>query len=187
MADQSGSLSGRPDTSSHPGPAALFTQEWTKMAVFVRSPSMSDKQFSFTLEQQEDYAFLVRFDDGLPALLTDEPPPLGKNSGPNPSRLLAASVANCLSASLLFSLRKFKNQSGPIKTTATTHIDRNGSGRLRVAKMDVLIQLDANAADLAHLDRALAQFEDFCVVTQSVREGFAVDVEVQDRTGQRLK
>ena len=60
---------------------------------------MSDtQQFSFTLEQQEDFAFLIRFDKDLPPLLADEPPPLGKDAGPNPSRLLAASVANCLSA-----------------------------------------------------------------------------------------
>ena len=73
---------------------------------------MSDtQQFSFTLEQQEDFAFLIRFDQDIPPLLSDEPPPLGKDAGPNPSRLLAASVANCLSASLLFALRKFRSLS----------------------------------------------------------------------------
>ncbi len=144
-------------------------------------------QFSFTLEQQEDYAFLVRFDGGLPPLLTDEPPPLGKNAGPNPARLLAASVANCLSASLLFSLRKFKNQPGPIKTTATTRMERNAEGRMRVANVSVEIQVDADAEILEHLDRALAQFEDFCVVTESVRSGFPVAVKVLDRSGKVLK
>ena len=55
---------------------------------------MSDtQQFSFTLEQQEDFAFLIRFDKDIPPLLADEPPPLGKDAGPNPSRLLAAASA----------------------------------------------------------------------------------------------
>lgn len=148
---------------------------------------MSESSFTFTLEQHKDYEFLVRFDNGLPTLLTDEPPPLGHNSGPNPSRLLAASVANCLSASLLFSLRKFKNNPGPITTTATTHIERNDAGRLRVARVDVVIDIDADADSLDHLERALAQFEDFCVVTQSVRSGFEVDLTVRDRSGKLLK
>ena len=33
------------------------------------------------------------------------------------------------------------------------------------------------------LERALAQFEDFCVVTQSVRAAFPVDVRVLDSAG----
>ncbi len=144
-------------------------------------------QLTITLEQQQDYAFLVRFDGDLAPLLTDEPPPLGSNGGPNPERLLAASVANCLSASLLFALRKFKNRPGPIRTTASTNVERNAQGRLRIAGIRVDIQVDADAESLEHLDRALAQFEDFCVVTQSVRSGFAVDLTVRDRAGKLLK
>ncbi|MCM2306393.1 MAG: OsmC family protein [Sulfuritalea sp.] len=149
---------------------------------------MSDtQQFSFSLEQQEDFAFLIRFDQDIPPLLTDEPPPLGKDAGPNPSRLLAASVANCLSASLLFALRKFKNNPGPITTVVTTHLDRNEAKRLRVGSVDVVIQVDAPADSLEHLDRVLDQFEDFCVVTQSVRSGFPVNVSVRDGAGKVLK
>jgi len=99
---------------------------------------MSDPQFSFTLEQQEDYAFLVRFDNDLPALLTDEPPPLGQNVGPNPSRLIAAGVANCLGASLLFALRKFKNEPGRVTVTVTAQMGRNEQKRLRIARMDAI-------------------------------------------------
>ncbi|MBI5901726.1 MAG: OsmC family protein [Rhodocyclales bacterium] len=149
---------------------------------------MSDtQQFSFTLEQQEDFAFLIRFDQDIPPLLTDEPPLLGHNAGPNPSRLLAASVANCLSASLLFALRKFKNNPGPITTVVTAHMERNEAKRLRVGSVDVAIRFDSPADSMEHLDRVLGQFEDFCVVTQSVRSGFPVNVSVRDGSGKVLK
>jgi uncharacterized OsmC-like protein len=149
---------------------------------------MSDtQQFSFTLEQQDDFAFLIRFDQSIPPLLTDEPEPLGKNSGPNPSRLLAAGVANCLSASLLFALRKFKNNPGPLTANVTTWMTRNEDNRLRVGGVDVGIQIDSPADCLDQLDRAIATFEDFCVVTQSVRTGFPVNVTVRDRDGKILK
>ena len=149
---------------------------------------MSDtQQFTFTLEQQDDFAFLIRFDQDIPPLLTDEPPPLGHDAGPNPSRLLAASVANCLAASLLFALRKFKNNPGPITTMVTAHMERNEEKRLRVGRVDVMIQVDSPADSLEHLDRVLAQFEDFCIVTQSVRNGFPVNVMVRDGAGRVLK
>ncbi len=144
------------------------------------------QQFSFTLEQQEDYAFLVRFDNDLPPLQTDEPAPLGKGTGPNPSRLLAASIANCLSASLLFALRKFKNLPGLIVTTVTAQMERNPQGRLRVGSVSVSIQIGSPAHTLNHLERALEQFEDFCVVTQSVREGIPIEVRVSDSAGTLL-
>lgn len=146
-----------------------------------------DQQFSFTLEQQEDYAFLIRFDNDLPPLLADEPAPLGKGAGPNPARLLVASVANCLSASLLFALRKFKNLPGPIVTSVTARMERNAQGRLRVGGVSVSIQIDSPAHTINHLDRALEQFEDFCVVTQSVRAGIPVEVTVRDSSGAVLK
>lgn len=65
--------------------------------------------FSLTLERVGNYEFETRFDlEHLPPILLDEPPPLGSNRGPNASRMLAAPVGNCLSASLLFCLEKSK-------------------------------------------------------------------------------
>lgn len=71
---------------------------------------MSDEQsFELSLEQVEDFEFRVRFDGTvIKDLATDEPPPQGHDAGPDPARLLLAAVANCLAASLLFSLRKFR-------------------------------------------------------------------------------
>ncbi|EIL90366.1 OsmC family protein [Rhodanobacter fulvus Jip2] len=149
---------------------------------------MSETQaFTLTLTQESDYVFRIEFDDtAIPALHTDESAPLGNDSGPNPSRMLVAAVANCLSASLLFSLRKYKNTPGTIVTRARATLERNEQKRLRVAHIDVVIELPDAAADYAQIERLLQQFENFCVVTESVRHGVAVDVSVRDRNGATL-
>ena len=141
-------------------------------------------QISISLEQQGDYEFRIRFDGAAyEDLITDEPPPLGGDHGPNPSRLLLAAVANCLSASLLFALRKFKNQPGALRATATASTERDADGRWRIPRAQVVLHLAEPAAQYQNLDRILAQFENFCVVTQSVRAGVAVAVRVCDAKG----
>jgi len=145
------------------------------------------QQFSITVQQESDYVFRIAFDDTeIPDLLTDEPPPLGDNSGPNPSRMLLASVANCLSASLLFALRKFKNTPGTLTSRATATLGRNADGRLRVDHIDVTLHLPGDPSDYQQLERVLAQFENFCVVTESVRAGVSVSVRVEDGQGASL-
>jgi organic hydroperoxide reductase OsmC/OhrA len=142
------------------------------------------QQFTLTLTQESDYVFRIAFDDtAIPSLHTDESAPLGGDSGPNPSRMLVAAVANCLSASLLFSLRKYKNTPGTIVTRATARLERNEQKRLRVAHIDVAIELPDAAADYAQIERLLEQFENFCVVTESVRQGVEVNVSVRDGAG----
>lgn len=144
---------------------------------------MSDTQFTITLTQQQNYQFLVDFGEAIPDLLTDEGAPLGEDAGPNPSRLLAAGVANCLAASLLFALKKFKNQPEPLSAKATVSMARNEQGQLRIGHIAVALQIGNAKAEVAQLERILAQFEDFCVVTQSVRGGLPVSVEVRDGEG----
>ncbi|MCK9539692.1 OsmC family protein, partial [Dokdonella sp.] len=94
---------------------------------------MSETQeFSLTLTQEQDFTFRIRFDDTqIPDLHTDEPPPLGGDAGPNPSRLLVTAVANCLAASLLFSLRKFRNSPATIIARARATLERNEQNRPR--------------------------------------------------------
>ncbi len=146
---------------------------------------MSDTEsITLTLTQESDYSFRVTFDGtSMPALLTDETPPIGRGAGPDPTRLLAASIGNCLSSSILFALRKFKNQPGTIVTRVRAEHARNPRGRLRVARVSVEIQLPEAAASYAQIERILAQFEDFCTVTESVRAGVPVEVSVRDASG----
>jgi uncharacterized OsmC-like protein len=146
---------------------------------------MSDSpDIRIVLEQEGPYAFKVNFEGSdLEALHTDEPAPLGAGSGPNPSALLLAGVANCLSASLLFALRKFKNDPGPIRAEIVSRRERNAEGRWRIPRAEVTIRLSDKAVDLEHFDRVLAQFEQYCVVTQSVRDGVEVAVRIVDADG----
>jgi organic hydroperoxide reductase OsmC/OhrA len=51
----------------------------------------------------------------------------------------------------------------------------------------VRLELGRPAAELEHLERVLAQFEAFCTVSMSVRQGIAIHVQVQDATGAVLK
>ena len=147
----------------------------------------SPESISIVLEQEHDYSFRIRFEGTAAAdLLTDEPEPLGGGSGPNPSRVLLAAIANCLVASLLFALRKFKNAPGTLRAVATTQLVRNEAGRWRIPRATVSLQLGGDTSALTQLPRVLEQFEEFCVVTQSVRQGIAVDVEVVDQHGTLL-
>jgi uncharacterized OsmC-like protein len=139
------------------------------------------------LAQVRDFQFEITFTPGAAPLLADESPPVGTGAGPSPLQLLTAAVGNCLSASLLFALRKYKQSPEPLRTHAEAHVGRNDRNRLRVQAIDVRITLGVPAGSLEHLDRALAQFEDFCTVTASVRGAIAVNVEVYDRDGVRLK
>jgi len=143
-----------------------------------------EKSIELTLEQTGEYEFRVRFDGtSIPEMTTDESAPLGNDAGPNPSRLLAAAVANCLSASLLFALRKYKNAPEQLSAKARAVLERNEHGRWRIQGVKVDVQLAQAMSAFEHADRVLAQFEDFCIVTQSVRQGVAVDVTVRDATG----
>jgi organic hydroperoxide reductase OsmC/OhrA len=137
-------------------------------------------EFTVTMDLQDGYRFLVDFQqDGVPALLVDEPEPLGGGDGPNAARLLAAAVGNCLSASALFCLRRARVPVRGMRTSVAASLVRNDRGRLRVAALRVQINPQLDAADEGRIERCLKLFEDYCVVTESVRAGLDVSVEVK--------
>ncbi len=140
--------------------------------------------FKLDLQQVGDYEFRVKFDwPHVAELLLDEPEPLGHAAGPNAARLIAAAVANCLSSSLVFCMHKFKQSPHALRTEVIGQLARNERGRLRIGRLDVTLRLADAAAKIQHFDRCLAQFEDFCVVTESVRKGIPVGVRVVDASG----
>lgn len=148
---------------------------------------MSQEQVTVELVQQQDYRFDIQFGASVPNLIGDEPAPLGTGTGPSPVQLLCAAVGNCLTDSLLFALRKFKQTPEPLRATVVAEIGRNPEGRLRVLRMDASLRLGVPASQLQHLDRVLSQFESYCTVTQSVGQGIPIAVKVLDADDVVLK
>jgi organic hydroperoxide reductase OsmC/OhrA len=144
-----------------------------------------EARFTLTLEHLEDYEFKVKFDKKiLDDMLVDEPPPLGGLAGPNPSRLLAVSAANCLSASLLYCISRDDVPPSSVTTEATVTIVRNEKKRLRIGRIDVALQMSEALSGAPKMKRCMNLFEDFCVVTDSIRNGIPVGIEVRDHTGE---
>lgn len=140
---------------------------------------MSDS-FTIAMDLDDGFRFLVDFDqEGVPPLLMDEPAPLGSGAGPNAARVLAAAVGNCLSASALYCLRRARIDVLDMHTTVSATMERNEAGRLRIASFDVRLQPVVEASDQPRMRRCMALFEDFCVVSQSVRTGIEVGVTVE--------
>jgi len=138
-----------------------------------------EKEIVTTLELLKGFEFKVKFDlENVSDLLVDEPVPVGEGLGPNASRVLSAAVGNCLSASLLFCLSKARVAIKGLKTTVATILARNEEGYWRVKGIKVKIFPNVEERFSAQMKRCIELFERYCIVTQSVRKGIPVTVEV---------
>lgn len=135
-------------------------------------------RFSIAVEQVDGFEFRVRFDKAqYDEIHLDEPPPLGHDVAPNAVRLLAAAIGNCLAASLVFCAKRKGAALSNVTATVEAEVVRSPERRLRVGHVGVT--LEAPGADPSVLAACLPIFEDFCTVTQSVRQGIEVSVNVR--------
>ena len=139
---------------------------------------MEAREFALQLQLEEGYRFSVDFGQGFPPLVMDEPEPLGRGEGPNAARVLGAAVGNCLGASLLFCLQRAKVEVRELRVEVTGTLQRNDRGRLRITGVRVRLMPGIAAGDRTRIERCLGVFEDYCIVTQSVRQGIDVQVQV---------
>lgn len=140
----------------------------------------AESEFTIALDLKENYRFGVRYDlPTVPPLEVDETPPIGEGAGPSPSRMLATAVAHCLASSALYCLRKARVPVQGMRVVAHGRLVRNEKGRLRMGGISVELHPQVAEEDLPRMHRCLEIFEDFCVITQSVRAGLPVDVAVK--------
>ena len=143
--------------------------------------------FSFTLKHVQEYEFRVRFDwDPVDDLTLDEGEPLGNHRRPNGARLLAAAAASCLSVSLRFCMRNARCEPVRRRTVVNSQLARSPNGRLRVSGLQVAITVALEGIRPERLSRCTELFEDYCVVTESIRRGIPVSVQVRSDTGDLL-
>jgi len=142
-----------------------------------------EKVFSVSMKREEGFVFKVDF--GIPDtinLIMDEPDPVGENKGPNASKVLAAAMGNCLSASLMFCLQRARAEVGDIETNVEGKLMRNENGRWRISEVNVEInpEIDLDKFQSQYI-RCMDLFEDFCIVSQSVEQGIPINVNVKPR------
>ncbi len=139
--------------------------------------------YTVIVERVENYEFRVRFDNPeFPQWALDEPSPLGDDKGPNATRVLAAAVGNCLSASLMFCLQRSKLMVDSVRTEIIPTTARNEEGRWRIQHLDVKLHIKLVEDDPKRFQRCVDIFENYCIVTASVRQGIPVNVEVLPET-----
>jgi uncharacterized OsmC-like protein len=140
---------------------------------------MSENSFETKMQLIDGYKFDVSFDlDYLPNLVADEPKPIGEGAGPNATRLLAVATGQCMSSSLIYCLKKARIPIINLETTVKMNLFKNEKGLTRIKNIDIQIDLEINEEDKKRLQRCLTIFQDYCTVTQSIRNGIQVNVKV---------
>jgi uncharacterized OsmC-like protein len=136
-----------------------------------------------TIRLARGYEFVAEFNDlpNAPSILFDEPEPLGSSRAPNAAAVLGAAIGNCLAASLTYCLRHARMDVQEMTAEVTTHVAKNEHGRFRVSDIDVELKPVLGAAAGTPIERCDGLFEDFCIVTASVKHGIPVHVTLKDQ------
>jgi uncharacterized OsmC-like protein len=140
--------------------------------------SIDEKTIRVSMEREVGFEFKIDFGlEEVMELIMDEPEPVGKGRGPNASKVLAAVIGNCLSASLLFCLQKARVQVRGMKTKVSGTTKRNDEGRWRITDFDIAIQVEAKGSQ-NQKEKCKKIFEDYCVVSQSIKQGIPMNVNI---------
>ncbi|NMC07345.1 MAG: OsmC family protein [Candidatus Lokiarchaeota archaeon] len=132
---------------------------------------------------EKDLTFKVSFEGlDVPSLRVDETNKIEADMiGVTPARLLASAVGSCLASSLMFCMSKRNVQLDTFTARAQARTGRDPDGRLRVQEISVdLLPRTTDPAAIKRLAECKKVFEKFCTVTESVRKGIKVVVNVVD-------
>ncbi|HUS56789.1 MAG TPA: OsmC family protein [Thermoplasmata archaeon] len=130
------------------------------------------------LKQVEKYRFETSFDEWDGKVVMDEPAPLGESKGPNAAMMISSAVGHCLCASLVFCAGKAHGEFEGVSADVETTLMRNDRGRWRIEGIKVDIKAVVDDENQKKTERCKELFEDFCIVTSSVRQGIKVDVDL---------
>ena len=138
-----------------------------------------ERGFSVEITREENFRFSVDFGlEGMDPFYMDEPEPVGANTGPNASKVLAAAMANCLAASLMFCLQKSRVEIEDMKATARGLLRRNEDRRWRITEINVDLYPKVPEDKGKQLERCKEIFDDFCIVSKSIEQGIPVNIKV---------
>jgi uncharacterized OsmC-like protein len=136
---------------------------------------MEEQEFKVSMEMVQGYQFRIDMDSAQ-EIFMDEPKPMGSGDYPNAGKFLAAAVGNCLCESLTYCVRRTRTEMLSLRAEVFSKMERNERGRLRITHIRVI--LHPELSDPSKLKLCQEIFEDFCIVSQSVKAGIPMDVEI---------
>lgn len=143
-----------------------------------------ERRFDITMKHYSDFRFITQAsEDGLPHGMpfpSDEPDPVGQNSGPATPALLATAVAHCLSASLLETSRKAHMPILSMETRATAVVVPNEEGNPRIRRIEVTLS-PTLGQDNPRRQRCEDVFQNYCTVSSSLKPAIDIQVKVDWR------
>ena len=99
--------------------------------------------------------------------------------GPNPSKLLGLSVLGCLAASFAFCLQKKNYTLSDLDGKAEIISKRNEKGFWRLKKINIKLNPKIDNPEMRkRADQCMKFFEQYCIISESVRNGIDLDVKI---------
>lgn len=158
-----------------------------------RTPKLLDTPedpFANICDVEMDYrtgcGFDVLFRTREGELLMDEPTAMGPGHGPEAVSMFVASSTYCMASSLNYYLAKARVV--PQELTAKGHAEMMLTEDMfrRIAKLDIDIGIVVAEKEMKRLMRALERFTDLCIITESVKGSFPINVRVRHPWGIHL-
>jgi uncharacterized OsmC-like protein len=138
------------------------------------------------LEHRGRYSFTARFVSEEGSLEMDEPAPLGPGGGPEGVSLLAGAAGYCMSASLVFCMRKVRVEPRDMRVRSVAHLRRVERRLRRVSGLEIDIHVDVDDGARSAFERCLRHFAEFCIVTESIRGAFPITIRVHHPWGEHV-
>jgi uncharacterized OsmC-like protein len=126
------------------------------------------------LTHTKDYQFLARFVNEEVELWMDEPEPLGEKKGPEGVTLLAGATGYCMTASLVFALKKLRVEPRNLKTYAKTELKRIENRLRRVSCITIDIHVEIDEKHHKRFEQCLKLFGQYCIIGESIRGNFPI-------------
>lgn len=130
------------------------------------------------------FAVSYRTRDG--ELLMEEPAPMGPGHGPEAVSAFVASATYCMASSLNYYLAKARVV--PEELSAKGHVEMRLTEDMfrRIDRMDIDIHIVVTERERKRLVRALERFTRLCIITESIKGSFPINVRVRHPWGVHL-
>jgi uncharacterized OsmC-like protein len=130
--------------------------------------------------------FDVSFKTREGELLQEEPLAMGPGHGPEAVSTFVASATYCMASSLNYYLAKARVVPSELSARGHAEMELTEDMYRRIARLDIDIHVVVADKEMKRLMRALERFTDLCIITESIKGSFPINVRVRHPWGMHL-